>query len=177
MLCSKGRKLIRFVHLTMKNVVARRFPLKYKKEGLLCTDCGCDCDPLRHTYNHCDDEFPHPNELISVPSYEFKILSVICVYFILYWIWRRLKIRFCEMKKKDLVKFLEKNDLFLWKERYKESVLFQVSKINTTNNNNLRITTKKVVFDIITRIFTLSKKNDSYYEMKFDDIAHITGVP
>ena len=64
----------------MRNVVARRFPLKYKKDGLFCTDCGCDRDPLIHTYNHHDDEFPYPNELISVSSYKLIILSVIFVY-------------------------------------------------------------------------------------------------
>mmetsp|Transcript_49588 Transcript_49588/g.56189 ORF Transcript_49588/g.56189 Transcript_49588/m.56189 type:complete len:81 (+) Transcript_49588:70-312(+) len=66
----------------MRNVVARRFPLKYKKDGLFCTDCGCDRDPLRHTYNYHNDEFPNPNELMLVSSYKLIILSVIFVYVI-----------------------------------------------------------------------------------------------
>ena len=69
----------------MKNVVIRRFPFEYKKDGLFCTDCGCDRDPLMHTYNHHDFEFQNPDELISVSTYKLIILSVIfeCVNFIL----------------------------------------------------------------------------------------------
>ena len=68
------------------------------------------------------------------------------------------------MKTNDLDEFLEKNDLFCEKKDAKNSFWykFQVSKINTMNNNTLVITAKKVVFDIIKRIFTMSKKIDSY---------------
>jgi len=45
-----------------------------------------------------------------------------------------LKTRFRELEKNDLVEFLEKNNLFLWSEGYQEFGLFQVKKINTTNN-------------------------------------------
>jgi len=70
----------RFVPSNDENVVARRFPLKYKTDGLFYTDCGGDRDPLMHTYNHHDDEFPNPNTLMSVSSYKWIILSVIFVY-------------------------------------------------------------------------------------------------
>ena len=56
-LYSKMRQYSSDMHLTMRNVITRRFPLKYKKDGLFCTACDCDRDLLMHTYNHHHDKF------------------------------------------------------------------------------------------------------------------------
>mmetsp|Transcript_44818 Transcript_44818/g.50610 ORF Transcript_44818/g.50610 Transcript_44818/m.50610 type:complete len:106 (-) Transcript_44818:250-567(-) len=85
---------------------------------------------------------------------------------------------FREMKKNDLDEFLEKNKLFFERTDAKNSFCckFQVPKIDTTNNNTLVITAQKNCIKHKTEEFTMSKKNDSYYDMKFDDIAHIPRV-